>query len=181
MTTRSTRPAAALLTVAVLGLPAVLSGCGSQQAPAAPMPTTTQDTRAADFAEAEKVVRAADADLAKHGKYTDERYLYPDTILEENKVGEDWARQGLTEKGTQEIISVTPDTYSPEARDLTVLTCTKVTGGIYDKSGKNVETDSAGHPVDDKKPRRVRARLTLHRDPGANWRISTFDVLTEKC
>lgn len=181
MTTRSTRATAALLMGLLAGVGA-LAGCASQQAPAAPMPTTTSDTKAQDFAAAEQVVRNASADFAEHGRYTDERWLYPQVIADQSEFLEQMKIQGLTRKGTVEVLSVEPLGYNPESYSLAVHTCAKVTGGLYDKNGKNVTVDPAGTPVDDKKPRRIKERVRLGKVQGApSWRIKSFEILADPC
>lgn len=169
----------AVVAMLLLAGSAVLAGC-SQEAPAAPLPTTPE-TRAADFAAAEKAVRGAYADLEKNGRHTDERWMYPETIAELNGVQDKWKTQGLTVKSTSKLLSMEQSSYDRATDSLSIDTCTKVTGGIYDKNGKNVATDASGKPVDDKKPRRVKAHVRLGQAQGESWRIASIEVLTDPC
>lgn len=178
MARNHSRSAVAML----LASSAVLAGC-SQETSTVPTTTTstTLDARAADFAAAEQAIRGADADLEKNGRYTDERWMNRDVMADQNAVADKWKKQGLTVKGTAELLSMKHSSYEPAAGSLSIDTCHKVTGGIYDRNGKNVATDAAGKPVSDKRPHRVKQHIRLGQAQGESWRIASIKVLTDPC
>lgn len=183
--TTHTRPAmpALLLALSLLAGTGALSGCAAQEAPAAPMPTATP-TPTPDWAAAEKVIRAAEADLQKNGQYTDTTLVGPGALAEAQAFRDELKAQGLTEKGTTKLESVEPipGGFHPETRRLALYTCSTVTGGFYDSKGRSVTVDAAGKPVDDKKPRRVKEQIRLVPNPQTGQLyILSFETLADPC
>lgn len=163
----------------------LLAGCGSAQGTPAVDPTAAIATARAQetedaFAGSEKAIRDYYAEIDKWANeemparpYASHTFREDhNTWVQENK------RNGVTERGTVTLESITPEQFQgvPQWRT-SMLVCTTTTGGLYDKDGKNITVDSAGKPVSDS-ARRVQLRYHLDRVPeDGRWVLTDYAVL----
>lgn len=159
----------------------LLAGCGSAQGTPAVDPTAAIATARAQetedaFAGSEKAIRDYYAEIDKWANEEMPARPYASHTFREqhNQAVRDLKASESTAKGTDKLISITPEEFQgvPQWRT-SMLVCVEGTGGIYDKNGKNVTVDASGKPVSDRTPRRVQARYHLDRVPeDGRWVIT---------
>ena len=161
-------------------LAALLGGCAASSAAPSSQPTTF-DTAAAEakekadaYAGSEKSLRALYAETPKwlNSPMPIRLYAAREFRAQHNEWVAGLKRDGLTVKGSSQLVSITPEEYMGVPRfQTTMKTCSIVTGGIYNKDGENVTVDPSGKPVADK-PHRVESRYHLQRVPDdGRWEI----------
>lgn len=134
------------------------------------------------FRESEKIIRGyLAATSANPMKVVSGPTIDPELVRSQQEFIDALKKQDLTMRGTSEVLSVTPThfTGSP-ANEATMKVCSKIAGGVYDSSGKNVTTDPDGNPINDKERRVPTTYLTRQGEDG-QWRILSETTETGSC
>lgn len=163
----------------------LLVGCGSAQSTPAVDPTAAIATARAQettdaFAGSEKALRDYYAEVDDYANEEMPARPYANRAFrdEHNQWVQANKRDGVTDRGTVRLESITPEQFQgvPQWRT-SMLVCATLSGGMYDKNGKNVNVDPQGKPVPEK-PHRVQTRYHLDRVPeDGRWVITDGTVL----
>lgn len=150
----------------------------SSSSPPSPSETTYDDEHA--FTEAEKIARKAVVRDLNDSIPADATWATESFKAEDAKVDEEWAKQGITIKGTTKFKGTRRGKSVPQAAggwDLTLHVCSSATTRAY-KGGKDVSLDANGKPLP-KGPRDVVELYSFTTpDKGKTWQVD--DVQQEE-
>lgn len=174
-------PTATVAVATALTLATLLSGCASSSSaepardPTAEAAAAAAKEKADAYAGSEKSLRTYYSEMSKwaNTEMPVRPHVAKNVRAQHNEFVRLLKKEGRTVKGESKLLSLTPEQYigAPQWQT-TMKACSLETGGIYDKSGKNVEVDASGKAVTDKE-RRLEMRYHLRRVPDdGRWEIT---------
>lgn len=173
MTTRSASTSLAIAATAVLVM-ATAAGCADSSSSAGELGKTPSAaptpawTKATDAEKAEAYKKGEDTIRAYIANRNDDPMKAAPTnlaldpfIVKQQEFIDGMKREGLRITSHSELVNLKPvDFMAMPIGNAIIVTCERLTGGIYDKTGKNVEVTPEGKPQSDK-PRLIGKRYSL--------------------